>query len=68
MSSTTMVQKQTEQEIDRTILNELVVWVKALKEVGVSPDKAVEVAQSFFLAATDSEEFGEYDEDSDDEA
>ena len=55
---------QTEQEIDRTILNELVVWVKTLREVGVSPDKAVDVAQKFFLAASDEcEELSEYEEE-----
>lgn len=42
-----------EQEVsmDELVLEQLVTWVKKLKEVGVSPDKAVEVAQNFMLAS-----------------
>lgn len=49
------------------VLDELVKWVKTLSQAGVSPDKAVEVARDFLLAAFMSDEsdedYDEYDED-----
>ncbi len=44
------------------VLDELVKWVKTLSQAGVSPDKAVEVARDFLLAACMQEEYDEYDE------
>lgn len=67
-----IVEMEQEQSLDRTMLNELVHWVKTLKEVGVSPDVAATVATKFFVAVCSSdcheswEEF-DYDEDDDDE-
>lgn len=60
--------EEQEVSMDEMVLDQLVVWVKKLKEVGVSPDKAVEVAQNFFLAsmAVACDEEGE-EEDFDDE-
>jgi len=52
------------------VLEELVKWVKTLSQAGVSPDKAVEVARDFLLAAcmSDGEEYDEeYDEEDDEE-
>ena len=58
-------------EVENPVLQELINWVSALKTVGVSPDKAVEVARDFFLASCMSaEEEGEeweYDNDEEDE-
>lgn len=67
-----MVLKVEEQEstMDEMVLEQLVVWVKKLKEVGVSADKAVEVAQNFFLAsmavACEGDDEEEWDEEEDD--
>ena len=47
---------ETETTLDRTMLNEIVHWVKTLKEVGVSPDMAAQVATKFFIAACNTEE------------
>jgi len=47
---------ETETSLDRTMLNEIVHWVKTLKDVGVSPDVAAQVATKFFVAAVSSEE------------
>lgn len=47
---------ETETSLDRTMLNEIVHWVKTLKEVGVSPDIAAQVATKFFIAACNTEE------------
>jgi hypothetical protein len=46
------------------VLDELVKWVKTLGQAGVSPDKAVEVARDFLLAAcmADEEDMEEYDD------
>ncbi len=41
--------EEQEVSMDELVLEQLVTWVKKLKEVGVSPDKAVEVAQNFML-------------------
>jgi hypothetical protein len=56
---------QTTQESGtNVVLDELCKWVKTLGQAGVSPDKAVEVARDFLLAAcmADEEEMDEYDE------
>jgi len=44
------VEAEDEPLFDRRLLGELVHWVKELKDVGVSPDKAVDVATKFILA------------------
>ncbi|HEY9789708.1 MAG TPA: hypothetical protein V6D22_04870 [Candidatus Obscuribacterales bacterium] len=54
-----MAPVKTEEAVANPVLSELVTWVQTLKTVGVSPDKAVEVARDFFLAAACSEEEGE---------
>ena len=60
---------ETETTLDRTMLNEIVHWVKTLKEVGVSPDVAAQVATKFFVAACNANEDDEecWDEYSEDE-
>lgn len=60
----------TQAIVDTAVLDELVLWVKSLTAVGVSPDVAVKVTSKFFLTACemvtedDDEEEGEdyYDE------
>ena len=59
---------ETESTLDRTMLHEIVHWVKTLKDVGVSPDVAAQVATKFFVAAcnaSDDEDEGwdEYEEE-----
>ena len=64
-----MAPVKTEEAVMNPVLTELVTWVQTLKTVGVSPDKAVEVARDFFLAsamAHDDDEW-EYEEDEEDE-
>ena len=61
---------QSEPQTGTTIvLDELVKWVKTLNQAGVSPDKAVEIARDFLLAAAmaGDEEYDEYDYDEDEE-
>lgn len=62
---------KTEETVTNPVLSELVTWVSTLKTVGVSPDKAVEVARDFFLAsAMATEEEGEewdYEEEGEEE-
>lgn len=53
---------ETETTLDRTMLNEIVHWVKTLKEVGVSPDVAAHVATKFFVAACNAAEEEEGEE------
>jgi hypothetical protein len=57
---------QTETIVDTSVLDEVVHWIKTLKEIGVSPDTAANVAARFFLAGTDEgsmeEEEDYYDE------
>ena len=61
--STTM---GTDAAVDRTMLDEMLHWVKTLHTAGVSPDKAAEVSRDFLMAAcADDEE--EYEEGSDEE-
>lgn len=61
--------EEQEVSMDELVLEQLVTWVKKLKEVGVSPDKAVEVAQNFMLASMSvaCEEEGEDDDFEDDD-
>lgn len=63
----TVVEPET--TLDRTMLNEIVHWVKTLKDVGVSPDVAAQVATKFFVAACNATEEEEeaWDEWSDEE-
>lgn len=70
MPNATVVEPET--TLDRTMLHEIVHWVKTLKEVGVSPDVAANVATKFFIAACNSEEeeetnWDEYQEEDDEE-
>lgn len=64
---------EADQTLDRTMLNEIVHWVKTLKDVGVSPDVAAQVATKFFVAACSAAEEGEeeswdeYSEEDDEE-
>jgi len=58
---------QTETIVDTSVLDEVVHWIKTLKEIGVSPDTAANVATKFFLAggeenSTEEEEEDYYDE------
>jgi hypothetical protein len=56
---------QTETIVDSSVLDEVVTWIKTLKEVGVSPDTAANVAAKFFLAGSEDsslEEEGYYEE------
>ena len=58
---------ETETVIDRSYLNELIHWVKTLGSVGVSADKAAEIAKEFMLhtCSASAEEVEEeyYEED-----
>lgn len=54
MPSNAVLEQET--GLDRTMLNEIVYWVKTLKEVGVSPDVAAQVAKDFFVAACNAGE------------
>ncbi|MBY0356950.1 MAG: hypothetical protein K2W82_03030 [Candidatus Obscuribacterales bacterium] len=47
---------EQESGLDRSMLNEIVHWVKTLNEVGVSPDVAAQVATKFFVAACNASE------------
>lgn len=61
MPNATVVEPET--TLDRTMLHEIVHWVKTLKDVGVSPDVAAQVATKFFVAACNTEEEEEVWED-----
>lgn len=52
---------QTGTLIDTSVLDEVVHWIKTLKDAGVSPDTAARITTKFFIAATEEEE--EDDED-----
>jgi hypothetical protein len=64
---------QTQTVMDTAVLDEVIHWIKALKEAGVSPDTAANVTSRFFIAASsmsedDEEEYGDeeypdYDEE-----
>lgn len=60
-----MTQTQVQTIVEPTVLDELVHWIKTLKDVGVSADTAAQVTSQFFLAAADlgaEEEEDYYDE------
>jgi hypothetical protein len=48
--------------MDTTVLEEVVQWIKTLKDVGVSPDTAANVTTKFFIATSASAE-GDYDDE-----
>jgi hypothetical protein len=55
---------QTPTIMDTAVLDEVIVWIKALKEAGVSPDTAANVTSRFFIAAStaeDDEDFADED-------
>ncbi len=63
---------QTQTIMDTSVLEEVVQWIKALKEVGVSADTAASVTTKFFIATSavaeeefddEDEEYSEYDEE-----
>lgn len=45
---------ENETIIDRAYLTEILHWVKTLNSVGVSPDKAAEIAKDFMLHSCDA--------------
>jgi hypothetical protein len=62
---------QTQTIMDTSVLEEVVQWIKALKDVGVSPDTAANVTTKFFIATSavaeeeeyEDEDYPEYDEE-----
>ncbi len=57
---------QTQTIMDTSVLDEIVQWIKTLKDVGVSPDTAANVTTKFFIAtSTVAEEYIDEDEDED---
>ena len=63
---------QTQTVMDTAVLDEVIHWIKALKEAGVSADTAANVTSRLFIAAStgteDDEEYGDeeypdYDEE-----
>ncbi len=59
---------QTQTIMDTAVLDEVIQWIKALKEAGVSADTAANVTSRFFIAASttsddDDEEYGDEDYD-----
>jgi len=54
---------QTPTVMDTSVLDEVIQWIRALKEAGVSADTAANVTSKFFIAAsTVAEEDDEDDE------
>ena len=54
----------------RPLLDELVHWIQTLTAAGVSPDKAADIASSFFLVPCedhDADDYGYDDEDADED-
>lgn len=49
----TLVATRTETE-EKTFLEEMVTWIKGLKDVGVSADKAAEVSKDIMVALLNS--------------
>lgn len=45
------MQQTAETSVDTSILDEMVHWIKTLKDVGVSPDTAAKCTSDFFIAA-----------------
>lgn len=59
---------QTQTVMDTAVLDEVIYWIKALKEAGVSADTAANVTSRFFIAAgtaseEDDEDYGDEDYD-----
>lgn len=55
---------QTQTIMDTTVLEEVVQWIKTLKDVGVSPDTAANVTTKFFIATSAvTEEDGDYEDE-----
>jgi len=52
--------------MDTSVLDEIVQWIKALKDVGVSPDTAANVTTKFFIATSAMAEEG-YEDDEDED-
>ena len=46
----------TDAAVDRSMLTEMLHWVKTLNTAGVSPDKAAEVSRDFLMAACSDDE------------
>jgi hypothetical protein len=57
---------QTQTIMDTSVLDEIVQWIKALKDVGVSPDTAANVTTKFFIATSAMAEEG-YEDDEDED-
>jgi hypothetical protein len=57
--------------MDTSVLDEIVQWIKTLKDVGVSPDTAANVTTKFLIATSsvaedyedDDEDYSDYDEE-----
>ena len=58
---------QTQTIMDTSVLDEIVQWIKTLKDVGVSPDTAANVTTKFFIATSALAEEGYMDEDEDED-
>jgi len=52
---------QTETIVDTSVLEEVVHWIKTLKEAGVSADTAANITCKFFLAGSEEQESPEED-------
>jgi hypothetical protein len=56
---------QTQTIMETAVLDEVIHWIKALKEAGVSADTAANVTSRFFIAASsvseDDEDLGDED-------
>lgn len=64
------VMQQTEEAettVDTSILDEMVHWIKTLKDIGVSPDTAAKCTSDFFIAAGVATTEEHWDEEGDDE-
>lgn len=61
--------QQTEASVDTAILDEMVRWIRTLKEAGVSADTAAKCTTDFFIAAgvATTEEYWEDEEEESDE-
>jgi hypothetical protein len=52
---------QTETIVDSSVLEEVVLWIRTLKEAGVSADTAASITCKFFLAGSEQQEAEEED-------
>lgn len=64
-----MQQTTTETCVDTALLDEMVRWIRTLKDVGVSPDTAAKCTTEFFIAAgvATTEEYWDEDEEGEEE-